>query len=194
MDITRCSTLKTNCLHSLSQRWRSSIQSAKTRSGAVCGSDHELLIAKFSLKLKKVEKTTRPFRYDLNQIPYDYTVEVRNIFKGLDLIDRVSPQHHLIKGWSQYGAQKIRSAGCPGTLGPSPWSGEGRRGPGHGELACGKGEWSRTLGPESMGAVNLVFCYIISPCHLLPSTTGLLTLKATHCLCLRTFSHALLSA
>ena len=71
------------------QRWRSSIQSAKTRPGADCGSDHELLIAKFRLKLKKVGKTTRPFRYDLNQIPYDYTVEVRNIFKGLDLIDRV---------------------------------------------------------------------------------------------------------
>ena len=56
---------------------------------ADCGSDHELLIAKFRLKLKKVGKTTRPFRYDLNQIPYDYTVEVRNRFKGLDLIDRV---------------------------------------------------------------------------------------------------------
>ena len=55
-----------------------------------CGSDHELLIAKFRLKLKKVGKTTRPFRYDLNRIPYDYTVEVRNRFKGLDLIDRVS--------------------------------------------------------------------------------------------------------
>ena len=54
-----------------------------------CGSDHELLIAKFRLNLKKVGKTTRPFRYDLNQIPYDYTVEVRNRFKGLDLIDRV---------------------------------------------------------------------------------------------------------
>ena len=71
------------------QRWRSSIQSAKTRLGADCGSDHELLIATFRLKLKKVRKTTRPFRYDLNQIPYDYTVEVRNRFKGLDLIDRV---------------------------------------------------------------------------------------------------------
>ena len=70
-----------------SQRWRSSIQSAKTRLGADCGSDHELLIAKSRLKLKKVGKTTRPFRYDLNQIPYDYTVEVRNRFKGLDLID-----------------------------------------------------------------------------------------------------------
>ena len=72
-----------------SQRWRSSIQSAKTRLGADCGSDHELLIAKFRLKLKKVGKTARPFRYDLNQIPYDYTVEVRNRFKGLDLIDGV---------------------------------------------------------------------------------------------------------
>ena len=72
-----------------SQRWRSFIQSAKIRPGADCGSDHELLIAKFRLKLKKVRKTTRPFRYDLNQIPYDYTGEVRNRFKGLDLIDRV---------------------------------------------------------------------------------------------------------
>ena len=72
-----------------SQRWRSSIQSAKTRLGADYGSDHDLLIAKFRLTLKKVEKTTRPFRYDLTQIPYDYTVGVRNRFKGLDLIDRV---------------------------------------------------------------------------------------------------------
>ena len=72
-----------------SQRWRSSIQSAKTRPGADRGSDHELLVANFRLKVKKVGKTTRPFRYDLNQIPYDYTVEVRNWFKGLDLIDTV---------------------------------------------------------------------------------------------------------
>ena len=57
--------------------------------GADCGPDHELLIAKFRLKLKKVGKTTRPFRYDLNQIPYDYTVEVTNRFTGLDMIDRV---------------------------------------------------------------------------------------------------------
>ena len=62
---------------------------SKTRLGADYGSDHELLISKFRLKLKKLGKTTRPFRYDLNQIPYDYTVEVRNRFKGLDLIDRV---------------------------------------------------------------------------------------------------------
>ena len=68
---------------------KSSIQSAKTRPEADCGLDHELLIAKSRLKSKKVEKTNRPFRYDLNQIPYDYTVEVRNRFKGLDLIDRV---------------------------------------------------------------------------------------------------------
>ena len=61
----------------------------KTRPGAECGSDHELLIAKFRPKLKKVGKTARPFRCDLNQIPYDYTEEVRNKFKGLDLIDRV---------------------------------------------------------------------------------------------------------
>ena len=74
-----------------SQRWRSSIQSTTTKkkTRADCGSGHELLIAKFRLKLKKVGKTTRPFRYDLNQIPYDYTVEDRNRFKELDLIDRV---------------------------------------------------------------------------------------------------------
>ena len=70
-----------------SQRWRSSIQSAKTRVEADCGSDHELLIAKFRLKLKKVGKTTRSFRYDLNQIPHNYTVEMTNRFKGLDLIE-----------------------------------------------------------------------------------------------------------
>ena len=72
-----------------SQRWRSSIQSAKTRLGADYGSDHELFIAKFRLKLKKVGETNRPFRYDLNQIPYNYTVQMKNRFKGLDLKDRV---------------------------------------------------------------------------------------------------------
>ena len=72
-----------------SQRWRSSVQSAKTRLRADCGSDHELLIAKFRLKLKKVGKTIRPFRY---QIPYDYTVEVTNRFRGFYLIDRVSAE------------------------------------------------------------------------------------------------------
>ena len=66
-----------------SQKWRSSIQSAKTRLGADCSSDHELLIAKFRLKMNKIMKTTRPFRYDLNQIRYDCTVEVRNRFKRL---------------------------------------------------------------------------------------------------------------
>ena len=72
-----------------SQRLRSSIQSAKTRRGADCGTDYKFLIAKFRLKLKKLGKTTRPLRSDLNQIPYDYTVEVTNRFKGLDLIDRM---------------------------------------------------------------------------------------------------------
>ena len=70
-------------------KWRSSIHSTNTRPGADCGSDHELLIAKFTVQLKKVGKTTRPFRYDLNQMLYDCTVEVRNRFKGLDLIDRM---------------------------------------------------------------------------------------------------------
>ena len=78
-----------------SQKWRNSTQAAKTRPGADCGSDHEHVIARFRLKLKKVGKTTRPFRYDLNQNPYDYTVQVRNRFKGLDLIDRV-PKNY---GW-----------------------------------------------------------------------------------------------
>ena len=76
-------------------RWRSSIQSEKTSQGTDCCSDHEFLIAKFRLKLKKVQETTRPFRYDLNQIPSDYTVEVTNRFKGLDLIDRVPEKQGL---------------------------------------------------------------------------------------------------
>ena len=75
-----------------SQRWRSSIQSTKTGPGTDYGSDHELLITKFRLKLNKIGKTTRAFRYDLIQIPYDYTVEVRNRFKGLDLIGRVTDE------------------------------------------------------------------------------------------------------
>ena len=76
-----------------SRKWRSSIQSAKTRPGADCGSDHELLIelliAKFRLKLKKIGKATRSFRYDLNKIPYDYAAEVTSRFKRVDLVDRV---------------------------------------------------------------------------------------------------------
>ena len=84
MNITRWSILKSDYIL-WSQRWRSSIQSAKTRLGADGGADHELLIANFRLKLKKVGKITRPFRYNLNQIPYDYTAEVTNRFKGLDL-------------------------------------------------------------------------------------------------------------
>ena len=79
-----------------SQRWRSSIQSAKTKPGADSGSEHELLIAKFRLKLKKIGKTTRPFSYDLNQILYDYTVQMTNRFKGLDLIDRM-PEELLME-------------------------------------------------------------------------------------------------
>ena len=97
-------------LYSLQSRWRSSIQSVKTRLGADCGSDHKLLIAKCRLKLKKVGKTTRPLRYDLNQIPYDYTVEARNRFKGLDLIECL-----INYGWSfvtLYRRQRSR---------PSPW-------------------------------------------------------------------------
>ena len=89
MDISRWSVQNQIDYILCSQRWRSSIQSAKIRQGADSGSDHEFLIAKFRLKLKKVGKTTRPLRYDLNQIHYDYTVEVRNRFKGLDLIHRV---------------------------------------------------------------------------------------------------------
>ena len=85
MDIIRNQTDCVLC----NQRWRSSKQSAKTRLGTDCGSDHELLIAKFRLKLKKVRKTTRSFRYDLNKTPYAYTVEVTNRSKVLDLIDRV---------------------------------------------------------------------------------------------------------
>ena len=95
-------------------RWiicKSSIQSTKTRLGADCGSEHELLIAKFRLKLKKVGKTTRPFGYDLNQIHYDYTVEVSNRFKGLDLIDRV-PDELWRRFMILYRRQGSR---------PSPW-------------------------------------------------------------------------
>ena len=78
MDITRWSILKSNSLYPFRQKWGSSIQSAKTRPGAECGSDHELLIAQFRLKLKKVEKTTRPFRYDLNHdYDYNYTVTIQ---------------------------------------------------------------------------------------------------------------------
>ena len=72
-----------------SQRWRSCIQSAKTRPGANCGSDHHLLMAKFRLKLKKAGKTTRPVRYDLYEIPHKYTVEMTNRMKILDLVNRV---------------------------------------------------------------------------------------------------------
>ena len=91
-----------------SQRWRSSIQSAKTRTGADCGLDNELLIAKFRLKLKKVGETTRPFRYDINQIPYDNTVEVRNRFKGLDVIECL--MNYGMKFMTLYRRQESRSS------------------------------------------------------------------------------------
>ena len=87
-----------------------SIQSAKTRLGADCGSDHELLIAKFILKLKKVEETTRPFRYGQNQIPYGYTLEIRNKFKGLDLIE-------CLMNYGQRFVTLYRRQGSR----PSPW-------------------------------------------------------------------------
>ena len=81
---------------------------SKNKMGADCGSDHELLIAKFRLKLKKVGKTTRPFRYDLNQIPYDYTVEVRNRFKGIDLIDRM-PDELWMEVWDIVQETRIKT-------------------------------------------------------------------------------------
>ena len=99
-----------------SQRWRSSIQSAKRRLGADCGSDHELLIAKFRLKLKKVGKTTRPFKYDLNQIPYNYTLEVTNRFKGLDLIEYL--KNYGLTFVTLYRRQESR---------PSPWKRNAKR-------------------------------------------------------------------
>ena len=90
----------------------------KNKTRADCGSDHELFIAKFRLKLKKVGKTTRPFRYDLNQIPYDYRVEVRNRFKGLDLIDRVPDELWTERFMTLYRRQGSR---------PSPWKRNARK-------------------------------------------------------------------
>ena len=92
------------------------IQSAKTKLGADCGSDHELHIPKFRLKLKKVGKTIRPFRYDLNQIPYDYAVEVRNTFKGLDLIE-------CLMNYGQRFETLYRRKGSR----PSPWKRNAKR-------------------------------------------------------------------
>ena len=86
--ITKWSILKSIDYICCSQRWRTSIESAKAKLGADCGSDHELFIDRVRPKLKKAGKITRPFRYDLNEIAYDYTVEVRNRFKGSDLTDR----------------------------------------------------------------------------------------------------------
>ena len=86
------------------------VSKKKTRLGADCGSDHELLIAKFRLKLKKAGKTTRPFRYDPNQIPYDYTVEVRNRFKGLDLIDKECLMNYGWRFMTLYRRQESRQS------------------------------------------------------------------------------------
>ena len=93
MDIIRLSILKSDWYILCSWRWRSSIELAKMRPGPDCGPDHELFVAKFRLKLKKVVKTTRPFKSDLNQFPYDYTEEVTNRCKGLDLIHTHSHTH-----------------------------------------------------------------------------------------------------
>ena len=87
MDITRWSIPKSDWLYSLQPKMEKLYTVSKNKLGVDCGSDHELLIAKFRLKLKKIWKTNRPFRYDLNQVPYDCTVEMRNRFKGLDLIE-----------------------------------------------------------------------------------------------------------
>ena len=87
MDITRWSIAKSDRLYSLQPKTEKLYTVSKNKTRADCGSDHELLIAKFRLKLKKVGKTTRPFRYDLNQILHYYTVEVTNRLKGLDLIE-----------------------------------------------------------------------------------------------------------
>ena len=113
MDITKWSTPKSDYIDYIlcSQIWKCYIQSAKTRLGADCGTDHELIIAKFRLKLKKVGKTTTLFRYDLDQTPYDYTVEMTNRFKGLALIDRVPNEL-----WTEFRTLYRRQGSRP-----SPW-------------------------------------------------------------------------
>ena len=95
MDITKWSIPKSDQLYFCSQRWRSSIQSAKTKLGANFGSDHELFLSKFRIKLKKVGESIRTFRYDLNQILYDYTVKETNRSKGLYLIHRVPEEQWM---------------------------------------------------------------------------------------------------
>ena len=117
MDITRWSIPKLDWLYSLQLKMESSTQSAKTRPGADCGSDHELFLAKFRLKLKKVGKTTRPLRYDLNQTSYNYTVEVRNSFKGFYLIDKCLKNYGqrfvtmYRRQWSKSSPRKRNTAG-----------------------------------------------------------------------------------
>ena len=114
MAITRWSIPKSDWLYSCSQRWRSSIQSAKTRPGVDCGLEHELLIAKFRGKLKKVGKTTKPFRYELNEILSDCTVEVTNRLKGLDLIECLKTYRRMFltlyrRQWSRPSPRKTNA-------------------------------------------------------------------------------------
>ena len=111
MGITRWSTSKSDWLYSLQPKMEKLYTVTKNKTRSWCGSDHAQIIAQFRLKLKKEGKTTRPFRYDLNQIPYDYTGEVRNRFKGLDLIDRV-PDELWMRFLTLYRRQVSR---------PSPW-------------------------------------------------------------------------
>ena len=110
MDITRWSTPKSDLLCSLQPKMEKLCTVSKNKTGTDCRSDHELLIAKFRFKLKKVGKTTRPFRSDLNQILYDYTVEVRNRFKGLDLIESL-----MNYGWRFMTLYRRQGSS------PSPW-------------------------------------------------------------------------
>ena len=116
MEITRWSKLKSDLLYSLQPKREKLHTVSKNKTGSWLCSDHELLIAKFRHKLKKVGKTTRLFRYDLNQIPYDYTVEVRNRFKGLDLIE--SLMNYEQRFVTLYRRQESR---------PSPWKRNAKR-------------------------------------------------------------------
>ena len=124
MDIIRWSILKSDWLYYLQPKMENSIESAKPKPGSDRDSDHELLIEKFWIKLKKVEKTTRPFRYDLNQIPYDYTLVVTRRFKGL----------HLIECLKNYGQRLI-------TLYRRPWPKLSPRKKWNKENGCEKNSW-----------------------------------------------------
>ena len=109
MEITKWSILKSNWLYSLQPKMETLYTVSKNKTGGWCGSGHELLIAKFRRKLNKVGKTTRPFTYDLNQIPYNYTGEMTNRFQGLDLRDSV-PEELYRRQWSTPSPKKCRKA------------------------------------------------------------------------------------